>query len=1317
MISLHNHTDKSNFRLVDCIIKTENLLKRAIEIGLEGVAITDHETVSAHVEAIQKVKEMKEKGKMPKDFKLILGNEIYLVDSLEEVRDNYKGGGVTKFPHFILLAKDKEGHKQLRELSSIAWENSFKTGQMERVPTVKTDLERIIKHNPGHLIASTACLGGELPYLILALLNPENKQYEKDIKYRVHSFLTWCIDLFGRDNFFIELQPSVMQEQIIFNKKAIEIARAYDLKWIITTDSHYLKNDNKTIHEAYLNSKDGDREVADFYSSTYLMNEDEITPYLDQYISQEDIQAAYDTTRLIGSMIEEYDLSHPVIVPKIDIPDFKLQHLFKPAYNKYGYIEKFAHSDNAQERYLLKLVEDGFNKKLRKPGMSKDEFHEIMARIDVELGELWEITQQIQNEVSAYYITTREIINLMWEEGDSLVGVARGSVTGFLVAYLIDITQLNPLKWNLPHWRHLHKERPELPDIDLDSQANRRRTILDALKVKFGERRVLNICTFGTEGSRSAILTACRGLGIDNDTAQYLADMIPFERGQNWSLKDCIEGDEDKGRRPVREFIKEVGQYEGLLEVAMGIEGLVNKRSIHASGVYVFDGDFLEQNARMRAPNGQFVTQYNMGDSDYMGGLKVDLLTIEALDKIRLCLDMLIKDGYIKWKGSLRATYNAYIHPDVIDYDTPEMWKMIGDNAIVDLFQFDTEVGLIAAQKTKPTNMFELAVVNSLMRLMSDGEEQPVDAYIKYKNDINLWYKEMKDYGLTDDEITILEKHLKKIYGVADTQEVVMQLVMDEHISNMSVKGANKVRKGIAKKKGKVQEEARKEFYELGQKVGTSLNLLNYVWNVQVARQLGYSFSINHTTPYSCIALQEMNLAYHFPMIYWQTACLSINAAADEDNNNNKSTDYGKIAAAIGNMQHKGVTVALPDINEADFGFRADIKNNRIIFGLKGINGIGDEVVYKIIKNRPYTSIDDFINRMASSPEAEDEAQAVKSSQMVQLIKAGCFDALPDAQGKILERSEVMEKFIKTICKPKEKLTMANLNMLIENEILPEKYQVYSKLAKLKEYITEKVHELIPPKKADAKKKYSDRLLVVDGSALEFYKQHFTEDILDYKDGVVVVSENKFKKEYDKKMGTLKEWMGKPETLAALNQKLFENTWNDRCPGNISAWEMESLSFYYHDHEMSYLDKDKYNLADFTSLPEEPPIIGTYKIRDKERYKYDIVRIGGTVLDKDKHKHTVTLLTTTGVVTIKFYGGAFAHYDKQISREKGDGKKEILEGSWFSRGNKLFVCGYRKGNQFRPYKYADSIYQHTITLITNINEDGSLDMQTERVRA
>lgn len=1312
MIGCHCHTAKgSNIRLIDSTNKTKDLIKTAARMGYSGIAITDHESLSAHVEAIKITKELKKKDEhgnsaIPHDFKLLLGNEIYLLmESLEEVKNNYKSGK-TKFPHFILIAKDSIGHRQLRILSSKAWEQSFKTGIMERTPTEKEFLEQVVSEDRGHLIASSACLGSEINiYLLEMKLAEEQEDTTKivELNHKIHDFIDWCIRTFGIDNFFIEIQPALSEEQIYCNKKLVPIAKQYGLNWIVTTDAHFLRPEDRDIHKAFLNSKDGEREVDDFYEACFIQNLKEIEERLN-YLDDVDVQIAIDNTLRLGDMVEDYDLYKPVSIPRIELPDFKVRHIFKPAYDTYEYIAKMANSEEAQDRYLIKLIEDGFDAKVPRNVLTRESFHKKLYRINVELEELWHISLSLKEAMSAYYVTIREIINIMWDDcgGNSLVGAGRGSAIGFYLTYLLDITQVDPLEYDLPHWRHLHKSRPDFPDIDLDSEGSKRRQIINALKKRFGDRKVLNIATFGTEKSKSAILTACRGLGIDNDIGMHIASFIPFERGANWSISDCLFGNEEEDREPVPDFIREIERFPRLKETVLKIEDLENKRSIHAGGVFIYNEDLIERNALMKAPNGQWITQFSMGDSEYMGGIKYDLLTVEAMDKLRETLNLLLEYNEIEWQGSLKKTYDKYIHPSTLEYSNPDIWNRVAKGEVLDLFQFNTQIGIETTKKVKPENILETSVANSLMRLMSDGGEiQPVDLYVKYKNDISLWYDEMKKFNLSDDEILIMEKHLKKIYGVADTQEVIMIMVMDEGISNFSIQEANLLRKAIAKKNKKAREDAKDLFYRKGTENGASQNLLDYVWDVQIKRQLGYSFSNLHTLVYSIIALQELNLYHKYDPLFWNTACLTVNSASteeedideqeNEDEKKNKSTNYGKVAAAIGMMQQHRVKIGLPNINKAAFGFKPDFDTREIIYGLKGLVGIGDELATTIVENRPYKTFDDFIERMFKTG-------LVKKSHMLQLTKAGCFDSFGS-------RDEIMKQFISAIYDHKDKLNMQNFNKLVENNLIPSEYDTYKRLYKFRKYVTKSVF----------KTENKNKLYLLDKITTDFYYDNFSSDgIVEHHNNYPVISEKAFKKEYDKKMEGIKEWLSSPETLKMVNDKLFELEWESNASGTISKWEMDSLSFYYNEHELTHIDKDKYGIEDFNSLSEDPVIAKYYTKNNQQRPIFKLSLIAGTVLDRNKNKHTVTLLTTEGVITVKYYDGQFAHYNKQVSRTKPDGKKEILEKSWFTRGNKLIIQGYRRGSQFKAHKYFDSNTKHTTMLITKVHEDGTLSTNIER---
>ena len=272
--------------------------------------------------------------------------------------------------------------------------------------------------------------------------------------------------------------------------------------------------------------------------------------------------------------------------------------------------------------------------------------------------------------------------------------------------------------------------------------------------------------------------------------------MIPNNRGFDWTLKECYYGDgEDK--KPIKAFIEQMNQYPKLWELAQSIEGLITRLGVHASGVVCVNDDFNNYCSYMKTSKGQLVTAFDLHTIERCGMVKYDFLTVSGLDRIRQCMNYMLEDGTIEWQGTLRKTYDKYLSPAVLDYTSKEMWDMAANGTINSLFQFDTSVGGQAIKKIRPKNLTQLAIANSVMRLMSDGE-QPIDIYVKQKTAPEIWYNDMRDNGLNDNEIKVLEKYLKVKDGVADSQEVVMQLSMDSEISDFDMEEANRLRKTIA---------------------------------------------------------------------------------------------------------------------------------------------------------------------------------------------------------------------------------------------------------------------------------------------------------------------------------------------------------------------------------------------------------------------------------------------------------------------------------------------------------------------------------------
>lgn len=854
-------------------------------------------------------------------------------------------------------------------------------------------------------------------------------------------------------------------------------------------------------------------------------------------------------------------------------------------------------------------------------------------------------------------------------------------------------------------------------DVDEDFQPEKNADIVRILREAYGEDNVLNCATFKTESLKSAILSCGRGLGYNNDDMQALAAMVPAHRGHTYNLKECLEGDEEKGFEPVKDFKSKIDVYPGLFDAIQKIEGLPTNASIHASALYIFNNGYLVQNSLMRAPNGTKMTAFSMHDSDDMGALKMDVLRTDAQSKMAKCLELLLKDRQIEWQGGLRPTYDKYLHPDVLEYNNPEMWEQMADGVIPNLFQMDSPVGAIAMKKARPENVRQLAEVNSIMRLQSESGEQPIDRYVRFRNDINQWYLEMADEGLNNDEIKILEPYLLESNGVSGSQEILMRLLMEPKIAGFTLGEANAARKAISKKIAAKIIQLKKDYFDKCKILGTREEFSNYVWKYCIEPQLGYAFSLNHTLPYSIIAVQEANLATRWNPLYWQCACLCVNSgnyvgeigedeeeieeeieASEEENVEEKKTkkvapNYGKISKAISEMQATGVKVELPDINKTQADFIPDIVNNAIFYSLQAVTVVSDELFDKIIAGRPYSSMLDFYTRIQPT-----------TAQMIGLIKAGCFDALEHKK-----RIVIMENFLQYLANKenpiKEKLTTVQLKKAI-NLKMPElnSYMDSIRAYKYKLYLDTNCVD---------KKSTSKRYIIDDETCVKFFNLYIKEKLNLDKDEYTVLPNNviaikitALKRVVDEIMSPLMTWFNSEEGSQAYNNLLKQEFINELktkyCSGTLSKWEMDTMNFYYSGHELEKMSDSMYGVVDFNNLSENSS-------------PKDIKAVAGTVINVINAKHTISVLTRYGVVDVKFYGDNYVKFNKKISEiDTKTKKKKVIDDSWFKRGNKLLIYGTRREDTFISKNYKVDSYYRSVGLIEGVNLDGSLEIRFTR---
>ena len=641
------------------------------------------------------------------------------------------------------------------------------------------------------------------------------------------------------------------------------------------------------------------------------------------------------------------------------------------------------------------------------------------------------------------------------------------------------------------------------------------------------------------------------------------------------------------------------------------------------------------------------------------------------------CIQLLQENGYMEKNLTLRQAYDKYVHPDKLPLNDSKLWDAIDSANLLALFQFNTAVGGNIVRQLKPRNVEELTACNALTRLAGEpGKERPADKYYRFKNNLSLWYEEMNEYGLTQHEQKVLEKYMLTDYGVPSSQEILMTILMDKETCGFSLAEANTARKIVAKKqmdkvqglKEKILEKAKRKI--LGQ----------YIWDNVIMPQASYSFSRIHGYSYSLIACQAAYLATYFPSIYWNTAYLRVISGLDAD----ASSNYSKIAKGVGDIIEHGVNVSLIDINESDYMFKPDEKNHAIRYGLKALNGVGGEIIEEIVNNRPYEDIYDFMEKVKCN-----------KTVMIALIKSGAFDSFDT-------RENIMKEYIGITSEPKRRITMQNFNGLLEKGLLPQELDFQKRLFVFN--------------KALKKNCKLDGYLIFENNYYNFYEEFFDIDLLEPKGNVLVMSEGQWKKLYDKNMLPAKEYITKhkEELLKQLNDKLFQEEWNKYAAGSLSSWEMTSLGFYYHEHELKNLDNEYYNIYNFNDLPEEPIIDYIFRRGGHDIPIYKTCRLAGTVIAKDDLKSSISILTVnSGVVNVKFTRDYYAKYNAQLSEIGVDGKKHVQEKSWFKRGTLVIVNGFRRGNMFVTKSYKKS-KSHQLYKITEVFDSGLVNMTNAR---
>ena len=433
---------------------------------------------------------------------------------------------------------------------------------------------------------------------------------------------------------------------------------------------------------------------------------------------------------------------------------------------------------------------------------------------------------------------------------------------------------------------------------------------------------------------------------------------------------------------------------------------------------------------------------------------------------------------------------------------------------------------------------------------------------------------------------------------------------------------------------------------------------------------------------YSYIGLQTALLATYFPKVYWNTACLRVDAGLEEE----ASTNYDKISKAVGNMIYRGIDVKTVDINKSKYMFEPDEEHNSILFGLKGITSANGEFIRDVVANRPYASPQDFLNRMNPS-----------KTMMINLIKAGAFDEFDN-------RQTLMKSYLRETSGQKKRITLQNFNGLQNAGLIPEslafEQRVWNYNKALKKYM-----------------KYDKQYYKLEGNFYTFYHENFDEDFIRVVNGTPCIDKKTWKTIYDSQMVVVKDYFKEheQELLTALNDSLLQEEYEKYALGSISTWEMESLGYYSHKHELANVNKGLYNIVPYSTLPDDPATDYIIQNKGREIPIFKTFRIVGTVVGKNIVKSQINILTPdSGVVIVKMSRDYFARYNRRISSLDETGVNRVREEGWFKRGNLVMVNGFKRGGMFvtKTYKNTPS---HQLYLITGVNDkDGSMSFTNKR---
>ncbi|MFA6170945.1 MAG: DNA polymerase III subunit alpha [Patescibacteria group bacterium] len=914
---VHLH-NHTHYSLLDGLTKIDELVGAAKKDDAPAVAITDHGTMYGVIEFYEKCKKA--------GIKPIVGVEAYLAPgsrtdkATKEDERNY---------HLLLLAKNNAGYKNLLKLTSIAHLEGY-------YYKPRIDWEVLSLYKDG-LIACTACASGEIPKLIIAGNLP--KARKRILEYK---------ELFGPGNFYLELQdhPSLPEQKIV-NRELIEFSRELGVPLVATNDLHYLKEEDADVQDVLLclqtKRKKEDSNRMEMSGSDYYYK---TAREMEKFFS--DVPEALSNTLKIA---EECNVE--IEMGNVQLPYFKVPE----GQNEMGYIRK--------------LCEEGLEKR-RQIKFSQAE-PAIKERLDYELSVIEKMGWP------SYFLIVADFVNWAKDNG-IVVGPGRGSAAGSLACYLMGITNLDPLKYDLLFERFLNPDRISMPDIDMDFADLRRDEVIRYVEKKYGKEHVSQIITFGTMAARASLRDVGRVLDYPYEYCDRLAKMIP----PLTKLKKAI------GLVPeLKEIYEKEDAAKKILTYAMRLEGVARHASTHACGVLITKNPLTDYVPLQYASSSDrsIVSQYSLHPIEDLGLLKMDFLGLKNLTIIESAIRI------------IKNTRGLKIDIDKIPLDDPDTFGLFQNGETTGVFQFESS-GMKRYMKELKPNDFEDIV--AMVALYRPGPMEWIPDYIQRK------------YGRKKVEYLHpkLEPILKKTYGVAIYQEQVMQIA--RQLAGFSMGEADVLRKAMGKKIAELLAEQKEKFIDGCVKNGISKELGEGIFSF-IEPFAGYGFNRSHAACYALIGYQTAYLKAHWPTEFM--AALLISDQGDID----------RVAIEIEECRKMGIEVLAPDINQS-FDFftvitsgtqtnqiaREDEKVNTIRFGLKAIKNFGAHIGEAIIKERkengPFKNISDLLKRVVDKD--------LNKKSLESLIKSGSLDQFGE-RGMFLENIEAMLSFNKDIARAK----------------------------------------------------------------------------------------------------------------------------------------------------------------------------------------------------------------------------------------------------------------------------------------------------------